>query len=173
MAESRRLIMQLKHNKCRPGYTRRKGYVRKDGVRVKGSCVKSTAKKTASRGNCPVGKIMRHSYTRVVNKKNGTRKLVRVKATCVKDMGKPGKLAPGAPSIGPLKKGELSRFGYSYKNPEQVRRRAIAVAIKELGSLNLYRKLDAVAKLTTLTSPKASQTFASDRDWIRTHYVLS
>jgi hypothetical protein len=88
-------------------------------------------------------------------------------------MGKPGKLAPGAPTIGPLKKGELSRFGYSYKNPEQPRRRAIAVAIKELGSLNLYRKLDAVAKLTALTSPRASQIFASDRDWIRTHYVLS
>ena len=151
--------MQLKHNKCRPGYTRRKGYVRKDGVRVKGACVKSTAKT--------------HGYVRVVNKKNGTRKLVRVKASCVKDMGKPGTLAPGAPTIGPLKKGELSRFGYSYKNPEQVRRRAIAVAIKQLGSLNLYRKLDAVAKLTTLTSPKASQIFASDRDWIRTHYVLS
>lgn len=167
--------MQLKHNKCRPGYTRRKGYLRKDGIRVKGSCVKSTAKKHRgkTKGNCPTGKIMRHSYTRVINKKNGTRKLVRVKATCVKDMGKPGKLAPAAPTIGPLKKGELSRFGYSYKNPEQVRRRALAVAIKQLGSLNLYRKLDAVAKLTTLTSPKASQTFASDRDWIRTHYVLS
>ena len=166
--------MQLKHNKCRPGYTRRKGYVRKDGIRVKGSCVKSTAKKhKKQKGNCPTGKIMRHAYTRVVNKKNGTRKLVRVKASCVKDMGKPGTLAPGAPTIGPLKKGELSRFGYSYKNPEQVRRRAIAVAIKQLGSLNLYRKLDAVAKLTALTSPKASQIFASDRDWIRTHYVLS
>ena len=165
--------MKLKHNKCRPGYTRRKGYVRKDGIRVKRSCVKSTAKKTTSRGNCPPGKIMRHRYTRVINKKNGTRKLVRVKASCVKDIGKPGNLAPGAPTIGPLKKGELSRFGYSYKNPEKLRRSALAVAIKQLGSLNLYRKLDAVAKLTTLTSPKASQIFASDRDWIRTHYVLS
>jgi len=149
--------MQLKNNKCRPGYTRRKGYVRKDGIRVKGACVKSTAKtqRAKKKGNCPTGKIMRHGYVRVINKKNGTRKLVRVKGSC------------------PLKKGELSRFGYSYKNPEQVRRRALAVAIRELGSLNLYRKLDAVAKLTTLTSPKASQTFASDRDWIRTHYVLS
>ena len=167
--------MQLKNNKCRPGYTRRKGYVRKDGIRVKGSCVKSTAKKHhgKTKGNCPTGKIMRHGYMRIINKKNGTRKLVRVKGSCVRDMGKPGKLAPGAPTIGPLKKGELSRFGYSYKNPEQPRRRAIAVAIKELGSLNLYRKLDAVAKLTALTSPKASQIFASDRDWIRTHYVLS
>lgn len=167
--------MQLKHNKCKPGYTRRKGYLRKDGIRVKGSCVKSRAKKhrAKTKANCPTSKIMRHGYTRVVNKKNGTRKLVRIKPTCVKDMGKPGTLAPGAPTIGPLKKGELSRFGYSYKNPEQVRRRTIAVAIKELGSLNLYRKLDAVAKLTKLTSPKASQTFASDRDWIRTHYVLS
>ena len=93
-------------------------------------------------------------------------------ATCVRDMGKPGKLPKGAPTIGPLKKGELQRFGYMYKLPEHDRHNALRAAIKSLGSLNVYRKLDAVAKLTNLTSPKASTTFATDRDWIRSKYVL-
>ena len=164
--------MKLIHNKCRPGYTRRKGHVRKDGVRVKGACVKSTRKAVGSRkrqGNCPPGKIVRNSYTRHIRRANGSRKTIHVKRSCVKDMGKPGK---GTQTIGPLKKGELSRFGYSYKHPDSDRHSSIRRAIKELGPLNLYRKLDAVAKLTVLTSPKASQTFAADRDWIRAHYVL-
>lgn len=167
--------MKLIHNKCKYGYTRRKGYLRKDGVHVKGSCVKSTSKhglQTRKQGRCPPGKIVRSAYTRRVISKNGVSKTIRVKTSCVKDMGARGKLPAGAPKIGPLKKGELSRFGYSYKHPESDRRQAIRNAIKELGALNLYRKLDAVAKLTVLTSPKASQTFAADRDWIRAHYVL-
>lgn len=164
--------MKLIHNTCKPGYTRRKGYMRKNGIYVKGSCIKSTAKNTKRQGRCPPGKIIRNAYTRHVTRANGVRKTIRVKASCVKDMGARGKLPAGSPTIGPLKKGELTRFGYSYKHPESSRRSAIRRAIQQLGALNLYRKLDAVAKLTVLTSPKASQTFAADRDWIRAHYVL-
>ena len=172
--------MKLIHNKCKHGYTKRKGYTRKNGIYVKGSCVKSSSSSSSGRTRgkkqkqkrCPPGKISRNSYTRHVTRENGLRKTIRVKSSCVKNMGKVGKLAPGSPTIGPLKKGELSRFGYSYKNPESARHSSIRYAIKELGALNLYRKLDAVAKLTVLTSPKASQTFAADRDWIRAHYVL-
>jgi hypothetical protein len=97
-------------------------------------------------------------------------KETKVSATCVRDMGKPGK-TKGA-TIGPLKKGELQRFGYMYKLPEHDRHNALRAAIKSLGSLNVYRKLDAVAKLTNLTSPRASATFTEDRDWIRSKYVL-
>lgn len=157
----------LIHNKCPSGYVKRSGFTRRtNGKHIKGICVRGTKKA------CGPGKILRSSYTRRVLKKNGSVKETRVSATCVRDMGKPGKLPKGAPTIGPLKKGELQRFGYMYKLPEHDRHSALRAAIKVLGSLNVYRKLDAVAKLTHLTSPKASATFATDRDWIRSKYVL-
>jgi hypothetical protein len=75
--------------------------------------------------------------------------------------------------IGPLRKGELQRFGYSYKLPESTRHSSLKAAIKELGALNIYRKLDAVAKLSVTANPVASKAFAVDRDWIRSNYSLS
>jgi hypothetical protein len=97
------------------------------------------------------------------------RKSVFVSAKCVKDMGKPGK---GAPTIGPLKKGELKKHGYSYKLSETNRRKSLQSAISEFGTLGTYHKLDAVAKLTSRTSPDASKTFAADRNWIQRTYGL-
>lgn len=166
----------LIHNKCPSGYIKRSGFTRKtNGRHIKAICVRGTAAtKKSAKGSkfCGPGKILRSSYTRRVLKKNGSVKETRVSATCVRDMGKAGKLPKGAPTIGPLKKGELQRFGYMYKLPDHNRHTALRLAIKALGSLNVYRKLDAVAKLTNLTSPKASATFAADRDWIRSKYVL-
>ena len=100
------------------------------------------------------------------------RKLVFVESTCVKDLGKPGKLPAGAPKIGPLRKGELAKHGYSYKLPETIRRAALEKAVREYGPLNTYRKLNAVSKLTLKTSPVASAAFASDRNWIRGKYSV-
>jgi hypothetical protein len=165
----------LIHNKCPSGYIKRSGFTRRtNGKRIKAICVRGTKAQNTRKSSklCGPGKILRSSYTRRVLKKNGSVKETRVSATCVRDMGKPGKLPKGAPTIGPLKKGELQRFGYMYKLPEHNRHSALRLAIKALGSLNVYRKLDAVAKLTNLTSPKASATFATDRDWIRSKYVL-
>jgi hypothetical protein len=171
--KSRSLI----HNRCPPGYIKRSGFTRKtNGKRIKSICVRGSkqgmpTKKKNSR-ICGYGRILRSSYTRRYLGKNGVVKESKVSASCVRDMGKRGKLPKGAPTIGPLKKGELQRFGYMYKLPEHDRHNALRAAIKSLGSLNVYRKLDAVAKLTNLTSPKASTTFATDRDWIRSKYVL-
>lgn len=163
----------LIHNKCPPGYSKRSGFTRKtNGKHIKAICVVSQTK-SKKQGRCGPGKILRSAYTRHITGKNGVRKSVSVSASCIRDVGKPGKLAPGAPAIGPLKKGELQRFGYAYKLPEGDRHTALYRAIKELGPLNVYRKLDAVAKLTHLTNPQASATFGGDRDWIRSRYVLS
>jgi hypothetical protein len=160
----------LIHNRCPPGYVKRSGFTRRiNGKHIKAICVKGVSRKSKK---CGPGKILRSSYTRRSIGKNGTVKETKVSATCVRDMGKPGKLPKGAPTIGPLKKGELQRFGYMYKLPEHDRHNALRAAIKSLGSLNVYRKLDAVAKLTNLTSPRASATFTADRDWIRSKYVL-
>lgn len=142
-----------------------------------------------SKKECPPGKIARSAYVRRItsrihkegyNRVTKSGKVVKifpkeksvfVKAACVKDVGKPGKLPTGSPKIGPLRKGELKRFGYSYKLPETERRAALQRAIQELGPLDIYRKLDAVSKLTVRTSPQSSSTFASDRNWVRKTYA--
>ena len=164
--------VKLRNNKCPRGYTKRKGYTRKNtGKHVVARCIRSTSpyapveKKRKSRKACPPGKIPRASYTRHVVSSTGS-KNIRVKSTCVK--GSVSKV----PIIGPLRKGELKRFGYSYKLPESVRHHAMKMAIKTLGPLDVYRKLDAVAKLSATKNKQAHMVFSADRDWIRAHWVL-
>lgn len=171
----KRKSVKLKNNKCPRGYVKRKGYTRKNtGKHVVARCIRSTSpytsppeKKKKSRKACPSGKIPRASYTRHVVNKSGLTKSVRVKSTCVK-----GSLSKLPSSIGPLRKGELKKFGYSYKHPETVRHHSLQYAIKELGALNVYRKLDAVAKLSATKNKQAHMVFSADRDWIRSHYSL-
>ncbi len=138
-----------------------------------------------TRKACPPGQIPRAAYVRKISStvarrgytkrtKSGKRirvypspRSIFVKSSCVEDTGKVGK---GAQIFGPLRKGELSKHGYSYKLPEGDRRVALQSAVQEFGALSTYRKLNAVAKLTTLTNPNASSTFAADRNWIRKTY---
>ena len=168
--------VKIHNNKCPTGYIKRKGYTRKNtGKHVVATCIRSTSpyasapeKKRKSRKSCPSGKIPRASYTRHVIRKNGSKKSVHVKSTCVK--GSVSKLP--VQMIGPLRKGELKKFGYSYKLPESVRHHSMNKAIKQLGALDVYRKLDAVAKLSKEKNKQAHMVFSADRDWIRSHYVL-
>lgn len=143
-----------------------------------------------TRKSCPPGQIARSAYVRRISRNVAARgymkktpsggvtkvfpkmKSIFVPASCVKDTGKPGKLPEGAPSIGPLRKGELKQYGYSYKLPEIDRRVALKRAIGAYGPLGTYRKLNAVAKLTKLTSPLASARFADDRNWVRKTYSV-
>ena len=135
---------------------------------------------------CPKGYILRAPYKRrfrnTVRREGYLRrvsgKTVRVhpqkestivEATCVKDRGLPGKQAIG---IGPLRKGELIQFGYSFRLPAEARRKALEKAVKKFGPLGVFRKLDAVAKLSSRTVPKASRVFSEDRDWVRNTYIL-
>ncbi len=168
--------VKLHNNKCPDGYVKRKGYTRKNtGKHITARCIRSTSpyaptlkkSKAKSKKECPSGKIPRASYTRHVTK-NGVRKNIKVKSTCVKEVVS----KPVLKTIGPLRKGELNKFGYKYKLPESIRRSALTMAIKELGALNVYRKLDAVAKLSERENPLAHMVFKTDRDWIRANYVL-
>jgi hypothetical protein len=135
---------------------------------------------------CPPGMILRAPYkrrfrntvrregylkrvsgrtVRVHPKKNST----VVEASCVKDRGLPGKQAIG---MGPLRKGELIQFGYSFRLPTETRHKSLEKAIKKFGAIGVYRKLDAVSKLSTRTLPKASSIFANDRDWVRKNFII-
>ena len=91
-------------------------------------------------------------------------------ASCIKNVGNPGKGLPsGAPGIGPLRKGDLKRFGYSHvvAMSEGRRHLALAAAVKAYGSLTVWRKLNALFVYTRHTSPASSAIFKADRDWIR------
>jgi hypothetical protein len=119
---------------------------------------------------CPKGYITRKAYVRV---RNGKRTVVP--ASCVKDVGAAGKgLKQGGPGIGPLRQGELARFGYSgiAGLSVEARRSALKKAVAAYGSLTTWRKLNAVSIYTRRTSPKTSRAVKADMDWIRATYGL-
>ena len=180
---------------CPPGYHARKAYtVKRTGTRVGSRCVRATTKsgpraeflkKTRSRMSrrlrgipvlsrgvttCPPGQIVRDPYVRV---RLGKRQFVP--ASCITNVGNPGKGIPsGAPGIGALRKGDLKRFGYENVTAMSDGRRhlALAVAVKEYGSLTVWRKLNAIYVYTRHTAPASSAIFKADRDWIKEHYGI-
>jgi hypothetical protein len=137
--------------KCPPGQLARKGYIRRftSGVKATGYTVK---RKNGS------------TY-KVYPKKQST----YVKSSCIKDRGLKGKAAPGK-QIGPLRKGELKKYGYVYRLPAEQRHSALRKAVSAYGALNVYRKLNAVAKLAVRTAPAASNAFKADRNWVKETY---
>ena len=144
--------------------------------------------RTISRKICPPGEILRKGYTRhystavrkrgiTVRKATGqvyrihpTQKDVHVSARCIKDPGSAGR-SKTSRLVGPLREGELAKYGYSFRRPETERHIALVKAIHEYSALSLYRKLDAIAKLMNRTLPKASAVFAKDRDWVRSKFM--
>jgi hypothetical protein len=127
----------------------RKGYRRKysNSVRRKGFTVKRSG-----------------TTYRVYPKVNSA----SVAPSCVKDTGKAG---PGIPkSIGPLRKGELAKYGYSFRESSEKRHEALNKAIKAYGALSVFRKLDAVYKLSENKLPHVAAVFKRDRNWVYSKY---
>jgi hypothetical protein len=137
--------------------------------------------------DCPKGYILRSGYTRKFRpsvkasgftvRRKGTTYTVRPKAntikvdaTCVKNRGLPGKGV--AKGIGKLRKGELIKYGYQYRLSDSLRQTALKRAIKQYGALSVYRKLDAVAKLSVRTASDASKIFIRDRNWVKDNFEL-
>jgi hypothetical protein len=150
---------------------------------------RQTRKNVRGQEGCPPGHILRRGYTRKFReevKREGytvrrgekvfmvkpKRDATYVSPACVKDRGLPGRGTASGKTIGPLKKGELLKYGYSFRLADSVRHRALKKAVAAYGALTTYRKLDAVAKLSLRTAPDAAKIFALDRDWIRKHYPL-
>jgi hypothetical protein len=137
--------------KCPPGQIARKGYLRRftSGIKATGYTVKRKSGKTY----------------KVYPKKSST----YVKSACIKDRGLKGKATPGE-QIGPLRKGELKKYGYVYRLPAQQRHNALRKAVNAYGALSVYRKLNAVAKLAVRKAPAASNAFRADRNWVKETY---
>jgi ribosomal protein L28 len=144
---------------------------------------------THKNNGCPKGYIMRRGYTRKFRpnvktsgftvRRKGTMYTVRPKAntirvppSCIKNRGLPGKGAINSEGIGKLRKGELIKYGYQYRLSDSLRQLALKRAIKHYGPLSVYRKLDAVAKLSIRTAPDATKIFARDRNWVKSNFEL-
>lgn len=130
---------------CPPGKILRKAYVRRfrTNIRERGYTVKR-------------GSQVYKAYPRATS--------TVVQAACIKDKGLPGK---GPQEIAPLRKGELMKHGYSYRKSDLERHEALRKAAKEFGALGVYRKLNAVAKLSVRAAPRASAVFKKDRNWVK------
>jgi hypothetical protein len=167
---------------CPPGYQKRTSY--KNGNLLQAArCV------LVGTVGCAKGMIRRKGYTRrystgirrrgyTVRRKTGTQYRVYpekthmvVKSACIKNRGLPGKGPREGKGIGKLDKGKLSKYGYSYHDPWYTRHESLKKAIKAYTALDVYHKLDAVAKYTTRTAPAASRVFAEDRNWVRSKFM--
>ena len=139
-------IKSLSRKACPPGMIERKGFVRRYSSQVRNEGFT----------------VHRNGKTYKVFPKE---RAVSVNSRCVKNTGKPS--AGIAKSIGPLRRGELSKHGYSFRKSDLARHRALKSALNEFGALGIYRKLDAVAKLTSSKLPEASNVYVKDRNWIK------
>ena len=92
-----------------------------------------------------------------------------VESGCIKNTGQSSKKG----LFGPLKKGELAKYGYSYRLSEAARHAALKKAVNAYGATGVFHKLDAVTKLTKRVSPKVHEVFAKDREWVRKTIPLS
>ena len=153
--------------------------LRKPAERLERAHVRPTSVNT--RKVCPSGYILRKAYVRkyttgvrergfTVHRADKTYRAYPsssstvIKASCIKDRGKEGK---GPQEIGPLRRGELLKHGYTYRKSSNDRHSALRKAAKEFGPLGVYRKLNAVAKLSKRTEPKIAQVFKADRNWVK------
>lgn len=72
--------------------------------------------------------------------------------------------------IGALKKGLLTKLGYSVNKNASTRHRAVDRAVKKYGKLSTLRKLNAVRVYTRRSSPTKSRAFKSDVRYVQKKY---
>jgi len=138
---------------CPEHMQRRRAYTRKNGRPVRSTCVPIQGKK-----GCRNGEISRVAHTRKYTE-GGVQKVAYIPASCVRRKS----------LIRPLHKGDLKKYGYSYKNSDQSRRNALTKAVEAYGPSTTYHKLNAVAKLSQ-QYPTISAIFSQDRNWVRAQY---
>lgn len=115
-----------------------------------------------SKNKCPKGYISRFGYS--YRKKS---KKIKVRASCIKSRGLRSRGKRTSIVLPILKKGSLTKFGYSTREPENKRRSALRKALKVYGYSSLIKKLNAVKLLTRNTSPSNSRIYGSDIKYIQ------
>lgn len=124
---------------------------------------------------CPSGTIRRKAYTRkgytrrAYRRKDGTRvkkstvKKTRVPSSCIRDLGNVGK----GKKIFTLKKGDLTKFGYSLKNDATTRHNALKRSMSIFSRNTLIKKLNALYVLQKNTNPMYAKKARSDMKWVQ------
>lgn len=105
---------------------------------------------------CSGGTIRRKAYTR----KSG----VKVRSSCIRDAGKPGK----GKKLFSVRPGQLSSLGYKDIATKSARSRHTSLnrAIKKYGATSVVRKLNALYVLNKNTNRSVSSRARADRNWV-------
>ena len=125
--------------------------------------MKKSLIKRYSRKFCPLKSISRRSYSYI---RKSTGKRIHVNASCIKSKGLRSRGLRPKRVISGLKKGELTKLGYSIHETEQKRHIALKKALKKFGYSKLIKKLNAIRTLTKNTSPTNSNKYHKDMLYI-------
>ena len=119
-------------------------------------------KTTYRTDKCPKGKIERKGYTkkRYVKKDGTVIQSTKVKPSCVKDTGLPGKTILQIIKIS--KKGELKKYGYSTFIDSEKRLISLKKAVKNLSYQSVILRLSALRTLTKRSNPRAHNIYNKD-----------
>ena len=112
--------------------------------------------------SCPTGTIQRIGYS--FSKKN-SKETIKVKPSCIKDRGKPGK-GPKLFEIPKEDKDLLGDFGYTLKSSHTDRVKAIKKAVKEYSMLKILRHINALRTLHK-SDEKNYKKLDKDLKWIQ------
>ena len=137
---------------------------------------------------CPKGYKLKRSYTRKISKNIMDRGYtvrregqyykaqpkvseVHVPSSCVRDpkVRRNNQSRRPGHTMSALRRGDLVKYGYSFRLSDRKRYSALRKAVDAYGASTVVHKLDAVAKLS-VKFPDAADTFAKDRDWVRSHF---
>ncbi len=153
----------MNYNKKMPR-TKTSRFVRKTTRRVSTRRGASKARKTTRSVAKPLKKLVRiPSRTRTVR----VRKASRRTRVFTPENATPWQVEHQSYGIGPLKKNELGRYGYSSFETEKKRDESLRKASRAYGSLSVFRKLNALYVYNKNTNPRASRVFLKDRDYVR------
>lgn len=118
---------------------------------------------------CRKDQIIRKGYKRAAYyREDGTYvSASKVGPSCIADLGNSGK---GPRLIPKMKKGELTKFGYSLDKLAGPRRVALKKAVRAYDGLSVFRKLNALATLNKNVNPVYARKFKSDAAWVKKTY---
>ena len=122
--------------------------------------------------NCKKGEIRRKGYwVKGYTRSDGVRvKRHWVPATCVKDTGRPGKTPKSQRVLPKLKPDGLGKYGYTTKKKADVRRRALAEGVSDVGYLKILRRLVAISNYNKRTTPTVHKKMRYDIGWLKKNY---
>ena len=118
---------------------------------------------------CPSKSTLRRADVRHTT----TGKHRKVRDTCITKRGHSMNPMLGV-KIGPLRKGELTQFGYEKVKTlsQKKRRKALKLAVAKYGSLSVWKKINVLYVYNKYMNPKLSELYNDDKKWIKNTYGL-